>query len=1024
MKSISLLLLFFCLVSVLKAQQPTTISVEGIILTDGEPLPGANILIKGTDRGTVAGTDGTFSITVNPGDVIVVRFIGFVTREFTIENDDYLEIELREDLYESGELVVVGYGTVRKSDLTGSVSSISARDIQATSVSSIEQGIQGRAAGVIITQTSGQPGSGTTIRIRGTSSINANNEPLYVIDGVPVISDAGQMRTGAVRGPAMNPLASINPDDIESIEILKDASAAAIYGARGANGVIIVTTKTGTRAGTEVSFGYYTGFQSIASKIPMLNARQLAELGNEAADNAGVIRRVIYASPNNLGEGTDWQDEIFDSAPISNYQLSVHGRNEGTRYSISGNYFDQQGIILNSGFDKGNLRLNLDQRISDRVDIGTKLNLTRSTLQGTITDFELAIPSSVTTWALEFNPGLPVFNSDGDYIYQNNTSQPSVGNPVADALETQQKSKSTRVIGNANVRWKIFDNIELRSSLGVDWFLNEEQFFIPNFLKRAEASNGQAALGDSKGYTWLIENILSYNNQFRNKHSVNLMAGHTIEKFENDFLYVATSDFEDNRLGFNAIQGGNQNTLSLSGGSGWQMQSVLSRINYSYDNRYLVTATGRVDGSSKFGDGNKYGFFPSFSVAWRIDQEDFFSDVESINQFKLRAGYGVVGNEGIPPYSSLGTLEITEAYFGENDIAKGAGPGTLENADLKWERTAQINTGIDINLFNDRITLSTDYYIKKTTDLLLNAPVPYISGFDFAFTNIGELENRGFEFSINSFNTTGTVHWKTSLTFATNSNKITKLTGFEDAGLTGQSLLGITGWTRIEEGQPIGTFYGYQSDGIIQTGDDLSSIPHFANYTPTYGDRKYVDQNGDGIINENDKVILGNANPDFSFGIGNEFAYRNFTLNIFMQGVYGNEIINFNRFSLESFDGTKNNSTAALERWTPDNPTNKYPRANALPPGNVLSDVQVEDGSYLRIQDITLGYNLPVTVTGRVGLQSVRFYVSAKNIYTFTNYSGYDPEVSRFSNDNLSMGADFGSYPRSRMILSGVNITF
>jgi len=1023
-KTILLFLINLFIITQVFSQQQE-IDVSGVVTsTDGEPIIGAHIQIKDhMGTGTITDVDGEFTIAVQINDTLVISYLGFTTAEVVIIDDSYLEVQLLESTIEGEELVVVGYGLVRRSDLTGAISSIDAQSIEGSSISSLDQGLQGKAAGMVVVQTSGQPGSSSTIRIRGTSSINGNNEPLYVIDGVPIISNPAQGTIGATTGPPMNPLSSINPSDIESVEILKDASATAIYGARGANGVILVTTKKGSRTGSEVSFGYYTGLQEVSRKIPMLNAQQLAILGNEAADNSDVTRRLIYASPNNLGVGTDWQDQIFETAPINNFQLSINGGDENTRYSISGNYFDQSGIVISSGFKKGNLRLNLDQDLSEDVVIGATLNLNRSVMDGVVTDAEAATASSITSWALEFNPGLPLYNDDGEYTYENNTSRPAVGNPVADALQTEQYNKSNRVLGSAYTTWDINNQFQFKSSLGLDAYFNEEFFFMPNFLRRAEASNGQAALGDSKGYTWIIENTLSYNQIINDKHSFNAVVGHTLQKFESNFLYAATSDFDDNRLGYHSIQSGNEKTLSLSGYSGWQMQSVLSRVNYSYDNTYLLTVSGRVDGSSKFGEGNKYGFFPSFSMAWRIDQEEFMKQFNTFSELKIRAGFGKVGNEGIPPYSSMGTLEVTEAYFGDNEIAKGAGPGTLENEGLKWETTAQFNAGLDIGLIDDRISITTDYYIKNTTDLLLNAPVPYTSGFQFAYTNIGELRNEGIEIAINTHNLNRALQWRTQLTFAYNRNEITKLTGEDGAGITGQNILGINGWTRITEGNPIGTIYGYQSNGIVQMGEDLDDVPVFASYSPTFGDRKYIDQNNDGIINEEDKVILGNANPDFTFGMGNKFHYKNFSLNIFMQGVFGNDIVNFNRFNLESFDGTKNNSTAALDRWTPENPTNKYPRANALPQSNILSDVQVEDGSYLRLQDVTIGYNLPVNMLEKLKLKNLRFYVSGKNLYTFSNYSGFDPEVSRFANDNLSMGADYGSYPRAKMIILGANIS-
>lgn len=999
------------------------IAIKGVVLSesDGLPLPGANVMLKnnGGNNGTVTSENGEFSMTVPVNSILVVSFIGYFQQEILITSDKNYRIFLKEQSIQMDEVVVVGYGTQKKSDLTGSIASVKGVDIVSTSIASLDQGIQGKAAGVVVTQTSGQPGAATTIRIRGTSSINGTNEPLYVIDGVPIISDAGAGSTGAVKGPQLNPLASLNPSDIESIEILKDASATAIYGARGANGVILVSTKQGQKGKSTISYDFYTGVQQVRKLMPMLTAKELAELANEAADNANVDRKIIFASPTNLGIGTNWQEEIFRIAPIQNHQLSISGGTEQGTYAISLNLFSQDGIIIGSKFTKGNLRINLANQVKKKIKVGASINMNRSVLNGVVTDDEGAIPSSVTSWALEFNPGLSVYDDNGDYIYENNTSKPAVGNPVADALETQQVNISNRLIGNTYLEWDIIDDLKFRSSLGGDAYFNTDKSFVPNYIKRAEASNGQAAVGTTNGYTWLVENTLNYSKKISD-HSFNALIGHSLQAFDSEYLFAASSDFEDNRLGFNAIQAGSKKTLMLSGTTAWQMQSVISRFNYNYKEKYLVTATGRLDGSSKFGAGNKYGFFPSFSAAWRVTQEDFWNTSSKVSNLKFRAGYGQVGNEGIPPYSSLGLLEITEAYFGETEIAVGAGPSTLENENLKWETTEQINLGLDLGLFDNRISVTTDVYLKNTSDLLLNAPVPYVSGYRFAYTNVGNMQNKGFEISATTANLIGDFNWNTTLNFSINKNKITKLTGEDD--LVGQNILGINGWTRLTEGESIGTFYGYLSDGIIQADEDLSSIPYFTDYSPKYGDRKYVDVYEDGVINELDKVILGNANPDFTYGITNTFLYKAFTLNVYIQGVYGNEIVNFNRFALESFDGNRNNSTAALERWTPDNPTNLYPRANATPRANTLSDIQVEDGSYLRLKDVTLAYSFPIKFSKRLQVSSLRMFVSVKNLVTLTSYSGYDPEVSRFANDNLSMGADYGSYPSTKLFTMGISL--
>ncbi len=546
------------------AQETIIKTIHGIVSSgnDNLPLPGANIQVKNTSIGTVTDPNGEFKLNVPTNSILLVSFIGYDQKEIRVGQELEYKIVLNESSLQMDEVVVVGYGTQKKSDLTGSISSVKGEDIITTSISSLDQGIQGKAAGVVVTQTSGQPGAATTIRIRGTSSINGTNEPLYIIDGVPIISDPSTGSTGAVRGPALNPLNSLNPSDIESIEILKDASATAIYGARGANGVILVTTKQGTKGNFTISYDGYYGMQEVRKTMDMLSAKELAELGNEATDNADVDRRLIYASPTNLGEGTDWQNEIFRVAPIHNHQLSFSGGTESSAYAISVNYFNQEGIIIGSDFEKGNLRVNLTNNVRDNVKIGTSLNINRSVLNGVITDDESAIPSSVTSWALEFNPGLDVYDEDGNYTYENNTSKPAVGNPVADANETEQINISNRFIGNLYLEWDLIKNLKFRSSLGGDAYFNTDKSFVPNYLKRAESSNGQAAVGSTNGYTWLIENTFNYNKKFSN-HSINALIGHSMQAFESEYQYSASSDFEDNRLGYNAIQVGSKKNIDV-----------------------------------------------------------------------------------------------------------------------------------------------------------------------------------------------------------------------------------------------------------------------------------------------------------------------------------------------------------------------------------------------------------------------------------------------------------------------------
>jgi TonB-linked SusC/RagA family outer membrane protein len=1004
---------------------------KGIVKEEnGDGFPGVNVMIKGTRTVTVTDENGHFSIIASEGETLVFSFIGYKAMELPVMSNTNLSIVLSTETRELDEMIVVGYGYEKKSDLTAAISSVKSKDLVRTSITSVDQGLQGRAAGVVVVNTSGQPGGATSIRIRGTSSVMGTNEPLYVIDGVPVVN--GGTTSGALHSPSLNPMAMLNPNDVESMEILKDASATAIYGARGANGVILITTKRGGKGKIKTSVSAYYGVQQIAKTMDMLNAVQLAELGNEAADNAGIERRPIYANINNLRKSTtDWQKEIFKVAPMQNYEVNFSGGGEKSAYFLSSNYFSQDGIILGSDYKKGSLRFNLDQKISSRIKVGTTANISYSGSHGVVTNTESALASSITSWALEMNPGLPVKNPDGTYVYENNTSTPAVGNPVQDAYEHQQLTKSARLVGNIYADVKILESLNFKSSIGIDYYDVKEQSFTPNNIKRGETNNGAANVGHTEGYTWVWENTVTFNKYFTEKHHINAVAGITTQQYVNEGSLIVTTNFDDNRLGYYSSTDAKDRLVATSY-SGWQMLSYLARVNYSYNNRYLLTLTGRIDGSSKFGVNNKYGFFPSSAFAWKITEEEFMKNASVLSNLKLRLSYGIVGNEGIPPYGSQGLLLPTESYVGTNKIIKGQAPWTLDNSELKWESTAQFNVGIDVGIYNNRVSLTADFYIKKTDDLLLNVPTPVHTGYDMAVQNVGSLENRGFEFSVNAFPVTGKLFsWESSVTFGYNRNEIIDLVGSQE-GLSGESLRGISYWTKITEGKPIGMIYGYKADGIAQLNEDLAAIPYFPGKNINYGDRKYVNKNPDidNVLNEDDFFELGNANPDFTYSWSNTFSY-NFGdkggalhLTVYLQGVYGNEIANFNSFSLESFDGTKNNSTAALQRWTPTNPTNAYPRVTATPPSQVFSDHQVEDGSYLRVKDLTLAWDLPVAWFRKIPGASFQLYVSAKNMFTFTDYSGYDPEVSRFGTNNLSMGADYGAYPVSKIIMIGLKANF
>ncbi|MGZ5254796.1 MAG: SusC/RagA family TonB-linked outer membrane protein [Flavitalea sp.] len=1012
--------------------QSTGSTVSGIVSTStGAPLEGATIGIKGSNNSVVTNVDGAFTITVpSSNSVLLVSYVGYISREIPVDNKKEFSIRMNEDPGELSNVVVIGYGTRKKSDLTGSVVSIKSEELNAVPATSLDQAMQGRAAGVQVTQISGKPGAETSIRIRGTSSINAGNEPLYVIDGLLINSDGGDVSVGGTRGPRISPLSSISPSDIESIEILKDASATAIYGSRGANGVVLITTKRGKIGRGVLSFETYYGSQQVAGKLNLLNAAQFANLVNEAKINAN--QTPVYVNPPNLGKGTDWQDEIYRTAPMANYQLSFSGGDEKTKYSISGSYFDQQGIIHNSDFKRYSFRTNLERKVTERLTVGNTLSYSRIKSTGVLTNAGTIVPGVVSS-AILFNPVLSVYDSTrtGGYTFENDRGK-ILGNPFAEANEFTSLTTLSRILGNVYLNYQLHKNLEFRTNFGIDGFSNEEGSFGPNFLKRTEASNGEATLGTTNGMTWLNENTLNYNNTFGDKHAVNALAGFTMQRFNNSKLFVYAFDFPDNRTGYHNIATGLKPQKPFNSESSWSMISYLGRINYTFDNKYLFTFTGRVDGSSKFAEGKKYGFFPSAAFAWRVSRENFMENVESINDLKFRVSYGILGNQAIPPYQSLALV----GPYGEGSFNTGSGtevytgqePLSYVNTALRWETTRQFDIGFDLSMYNSRVSLTADYYKKKTNDLLLSSPIPLTTGFSSTLLNIGNIENHGIDLELRTVNLKGELEWTSGFNYSMNRNSITNLNSETDIILNGAVLL--------REGESIGTFYGYEFDGIFQTDQEAASSPVLIGQEPgssnpasraKAGDRKYRDQNKDGKIDANDRTILGTANPKFTWGFNNAFSYKNIELSVFFQGSQGNKMANLNNFDLLNFNGQNNVlADAALNRWTPDNPSNKYPRALAagsLDQG-IFSSAIVEDASYIRLKNVTLSYNLPSKFISRIKMSNLRLYVSGTNLWTLTDYSGYDPEANTFGQSTTLVGLDIGGYPQAKVLTFGLSASF
>lgn len=1014
---------------VLAQESPRTIT--GTVRTaDGLPLAGATVSLKDDKTASTTDAEGKFSIQSSPGKtVLVISFIGYITREVPIETGA-MEIRLSQNPSELSSVVVIGYGTSRKSDLTGSVVSVKADELKAVPATSLDQQLQGRAAGVQVTQISGKPGAETSIRIRGTSSINAGNEPLYVIDGMLVNSDGADMSVGGTRGPRISPLSSINPSDIESIEILKDASATAMYGARGANGVVLITTKRGRAGKGTVTLETYQGWQTIANKLKVLNAAQYADFVNEGRLNANQIP--VYVNPPNLGAGTDWQDELFRTAPMGNYQLSFTGGNDRTKYNISGSFFDQKGIIESSNFKRYSFRTNLEQKVTDKLTVGTAITYSRLSSTGVLTNAGQIVPGVVTS-AVLFNPVLPVYdsNEEGGYTFENDRGK-ILGNPIAEAKEYTSTTVLSRFLGNAFAQYAFDKHWTFKTTFGLDAYTNSENSFGPNFLKRTEASKGEASLGKSIGNTWLNENTLSYNNHFGDRHNVNAVLGYTMQQFQNEQMFVYAFDFPDNRTGYHNIGAALNPQKPANSESEWSMISYLGRVNYTLDDKYLFTLTGRVDGSSKFAEGNKYGFFPSGAAAWRISREKFMENMEAISDMKLRASYGVIGNQAIPPYQSLALVgPFGEGVFNSGnsyEVFTGREPLTYVNRDLKWETTRQLDIGMDLSLLKNRITFTADYYKKRTNDLLLSSPIPLTTGFAYTLLNIGNIDNWGVDLDLRTINLKGKLEWTSAINFSLNRNKILNLNSETDVILQNSILL--------REGVPIGTFYGYQFDGIFQSDAEAASSPVLVGQEPgspnpasraRAGDRRYRDINKDGKIDANDRTILGSAQPKFTWGFGNTLSYKNMELSLFFQGSQGNKMANLNNLDLLNFNGQQNVlAEAGLNRWTPDNPSNKYPRAlsaGSLDIG-VISSAIVEDASYIRLRNVTFAYNLPSKLVRKAGMSNLRLYISGTNLFTITNYSGYDPEANTYGQSTTLLGLDLGGYPQARIYQVGLSATF
>ena len=1026
----------------------TIISVSGQVLdqSNNQPLAGVSIQVKGGSTGTTSDNSGNFTLRVAGNATLVFSFIGYDDSEVPVRNRSTVDVTLTRGTSSLNEVIVVGYGTQTKKDVTGSVASVGAKQLQDRAVVSFSEAMAGQVAGVQVQQTSAAPGGGISLKIRGTGSITAGNQPLYVVDGVPLDNS---VNTASAQGgdigdqSPVNPLAAINPGDIQSIDVLKDAAATSIYGSRGANGVVIITTKQGVAGRSQINVNASYGWQDVAKKIGIMTNQEYAQrqidmrninwerAGGNASDPNSVRSSPSYKIADEFKNAasqpyTDWQNLLYRRAPMQNYQLSSSGGTDNVRYYISGNYQDQEGIVINSGYKKYAFRTNIDAKVSDRIHVGLRLSpsytMNRIATTGGIQDY-----GAVATTVIGTSPLYPARNADGTYAtsytlhFDDGTAQDIIyNNALAFGEGIQNTMNQFSTIGTLFTTIDIVKNLTFKTSANADVNVFNNNKFSPSFIS-VNPSYGRSY--SATNVSWINENTLTYSNTFAQKHNLTVLAGLTEQKSSFSSTAVNANSFPNDlvpTLNAGIVTGGN----SLR--SQWSLVSLLSRVTYNYNQKYLLTATFRRDGSSRFGSDNKWGNFPSASVGWRIGQEKFMKSVKAVSELKLRASYGLIGNNQIPDYASVGLIYGSNYILGSGDgyVASGLAQGSLGNPLLGWEKAKEVDLGLDFGLFQNRVYLTLDYYNKLTSDLLLNVPVPLSTGYETALRNLGELRNKGLEVALETRNVQSkNFTWTSNFNISFNTNKV------EALGAGGTPIIvanraqenSLTHITQI--GSTLGSFYGYIYDGVFNSQADVDKYAHLDGTYP--GDAKFRDLNNDGVINDLDKTIIGTNIPKFTYGFNNSFTYRNFDLGILLQGVQDVDVINLTKRSNYRNIGSDFNNY-----WrSPEEPGN----GKTFEPGNspnnrTISSWLVEDASFLRIKNVTLGYRFGKVLNGTF-LKNARLFVNVQNLYTFTKYSGYNPEVNTTEGDPyistaLTPGIDYGTYPMSRTIIFGLNLGF
>ncbi|MFL5562075.1 MAG: SusC/RagA family TonB-linked outer membrane protein [Gemmatimonadaceae bacterium] len=1040
--------------------------IAGAVSDSGsqQPLADVRITVVGTALRAVTTTDGRYTIGNVPTGTQQVRVqrIGYapvvhqvVVRAGETAASDFV---IRPQATVLGEVVSVGYGTQKQRDIAGSVSVVTTEALERAPVTSVDQVLQGTSPGVQVTTASSEPGGALSIRIRGTASITGSSEPLYVIDGFPIENDiegSSVGNGGRTRTTPPNPLVTLNPSDIASISILKDASATAIYGARGANGVVIITTKQGEGSKPKFGLDYYSGTQTLAKKYDLLNAAEYMDYANTYGQNSGTaftpfpdsVKAAILAS----GVNTDWQNAIFQSGKVDNLQLSVRGATttaSPTRYAVSGGFFNQGGIVMNSGLSRFSGRVNLDQQLGDRFEFGANLSASRARSRSVPTAGQQNANAGAVSAALQYVPILPIYRQDGTYSYINTDlnaynsllDAPQTPNPVSLAREVRDSLTDMRLLSNAFGQVTIIPGLQFRSSIGTDLADRSRFTFYPRTtLRGATAPNGEALRATSSTTSWLNENTLTYQRTLLGIHDINLVAGFTRQETSLNGESLSASNFASDITGYNDIGSGTQIGVPSSRNTKKTLESVLARINYSLLDRYLATVTYRDDGSSVFAASHKWAPFPSAALAWRASSEPWFHDLpglSQVNELKFRGSYGVVGNPGIRPYQSLATLNDQPYSFGGQQYS-GYYITAIGNPQLKWETTREADGGIDLGLF-DRFTVIADYYKKTTTDLLLQIQLPFETGFETALANRGSVSNAGVELGIDarimSAAKKGGFDWHANLNFAKNRNKVLNLGGenriFADLLTTDYNLPG----TLIQVGQPLGVFYGFKSLGVIRDTAAANKITYtnFNNGKFQEGDMLIADISGpngvpDGKITLDDRTIIGDPTPKFTAGLTNTFSWNGFELTGLLQGAFGNKILNINRIRTESSPRVNISRERYYNSWSPTHRDAKYPaigeNPNQVGPNNITSNL-LEDGTYVRLRTITLSYGIPAFLLSKYNVDGARVYVTGTNLFTSTDYTGYDPDVSSQSVGNVNRGIDIGAYPLAKGVTFGINFSY